>query len=114
MILYILSILLQAAGDGLNNRGIKTWGHLFVALSVLCLLLYPFVGVVSAWAIAAYVLYRVAVFDVTYNLARGLRWDYVGSSNWWDKLWRKCPSGMMLLFRVLALIVAISITFQQL
>jgi len=114
MIIYILSILLNAVGDGLNNRGIKTWGHLVNALFILLLILAPMFYSVTYLYIICYILYRIALFDIVYNLARGNKWWYIGNSNWWDRIWSKCPIGFLMFFRIIMLTTAISITIQYL
>ena len=116
LLLYILSILCGASGDGLNDSGKKTAGHILKALEVLCLLivvLYYTGG--FGWLIAAYIALRVALFDVVYNLTSGKPLCYHGTSSLWDKFvgWFNPPCWAELFGRVVFLIFAIVIPLQN-
>lgn len=87
--IFASSILLDAVGDGLNDRGDKVWGHGLQAASTGVLLASPFIIDIdlSKWGyyLASYVTMRIALFDFAYNATRGLPLDYVGNSSLWDK-----------------------------
>jgi hypothetical protein len=97
--IYAGSILLNAVGDGLNDSGHKTAGHICDALSLGLLITSPFIIDYdkSKWGyyLATYCFLRIAMFDPTYNLTRGQNIGYVGTSNEWDRTINKIdPSGL--------------------
>jgi len=110
--MYILSILLNAIGDGLNDSSRKVWGHNFNALHILVLLLIPFFVEVNGWHVAMYILLRIALFDVTYNISRGLKWSHIGNSSWWDKFWKRCPPVLLVFLRLICLVTAVTIQIK--
>jgi len=83
--IYSSSIVLNAVGDGLNDSGQKTWGHLCNATSIGLLLTSPFVIDYnkSKWGyyLTSYVSLRIALFDYSYNLTRGLPLNYIGGTS---------------------------------
>lgn len=109
IILLFVAIILNAAGDAKNNSNNKSLGHLLNSFSILALLLHPLFVSFNWLNILIYTFLRIGFFDITYNISRGLRWDYMGNSNYWDKFWKKCPSGTMLFIRIIVLTTAISI-----
>jgi hypothetical protein len=87
LILYIASILLASIGDGLMDAGHKMIAHSAEALSVLALLIIPFVHEYKGgwgWYIAAYICLRIGMFDMAYNIAAGLPITYHGTTSLWD------------------------------
>jgi hypothetical protein len=97
----ILIVLLGSAGDGLNNRGVQTWGHLLKALEIATLLWLPYIFSLSeinqGLAItASYICLRISLFDYIRNLTAGQPLFYMGGRNWWDMLLAKLqPSGLL-------------------
>ena len=89
IMLYSSSILLDAAGDALNDSGHKDWGHLCNTGSVGILLVSPFLINYEkkkwGWYIASYVGLRIGMFDYTYNAVRGLPLETIGTTSNWDK-----------------------------
>jgi len=87
--IFTASILLDAVGDGLYDNGQKTWGHSLQAASTGLLLVSPlFLNMDKDnfwWYLASYVSLRIAFFDYTYNITRGLPLEYRGSTSLWDK-----------------------------
>jgi hypothetical protein len=104
ILLYISSVLFNACGDGLNDKGSKGIGHVLQALAFIPLL---FDNPIWWVAISSYVLLNIALFDYAYNISRGLSWNYVGTTSWWDQAIAKVPFGFMLIVRLLSLIVGI-------
>lgn len=104
MILYISSILFNAIGDGLNDKGNKSFGHVLQALAFIPLF---FNNPVFYIAILSYVLLNIALFDYAYNLTRGLKISFVGTSSWWDQAISKVPFGFMLFVRLICFVVGI-------
>jgi len=89
--LYAASITLDAVGDGLMDSGDKEWGHVCNAASTGILVMTPLVVDIRkqdwGWYAATYILMRMAVFDIIYNLTRRLAWNYHGTTSGWDNLW---------------------------
>jgi len=98
IITVIVAILLGAAGDGLYDDGKKFWGKLLKDLEVLVLLAFPLVlsyywlremriDIVGAYFyfFGGYVCVRFALFSYMYNLSRGLTFDFIGSTGWFDR-----------------------------
>jgi hypothetical protein len=122
----ILSITLQAVGDGLRDKAweyhnpkLSKWGHLANAGSVASLLVVPlgqgFDFYDWCWYVASYTLLRIAIFDPIYNMTRGLPWDYRGQSSNWDMLLNrtlKAPDGEFMI-RVVAFSVGFSVPIQE-
>jgi hypothetical protein len=106
ILLYISVILLNAVGDGLNDRGTKGIGHAFEPLFIALLIIFPSE---LAWHIKliSYTLLNIALFDYAYNLARDLKISFVGTTSWWDRAIAKVPFGFMLFARLICLIVGI-------
>jgi hypothetical protein len=117
ILLFITSITFNAIGDGKNNDNEKTIGHIFNAFSILVLLLIPSIIVWdrNPWVIyiLSYAFLRAAIFDIAYNLTRGLPWNYIGSTSITDKLWVKF-GGQPTFVRIIFLIVGISLPLKYL
>ena len=113
--LFTGSIVLNAVGDGLNDSGNKEWGHLCNAASIGLTLSIPLIIKVDKdnWYcyLLEYMFIRFAIFDYTYNMTRGLPYDYIGDSSSYDKA---LGSQEHLIFpKTLSLTVGIAINFQQ-
>jgi len=112
--LYTISIALDAVGDGLYDEGSKTWGHALNAASTALLLVSPVVLDFDGddwWAyVLTYVTLRVALFDYTYNVTRGLPLSYTGTTSISDKAWNQiAPPGHRWVPRGMCLILSIHI-----
>lgn len=94
---YTASIAFDATGDALNNTGNKELGHLFDAASVGVLFVVPFDKDMRLhfsdarfkdFAIDAiiYTGLRYAIFNLVYNLVSGQSWDYIGNTDYVDKM----------------------------
>jgi hypothetical protein len=112
--LYSASIVLNAVGDGLNDNGVKDWGHICNALSIGTLLITPFVidyDKKKWWMyMLSYTSLRISIFDYTYNITRDLPLNYSGESNLWDRT----VGGLPPLHRGVALIFGVSIPINNL
>ena len=98
ILLVIVAILFGASGDGLNDSGVKTWGHLLEALEILSVMwlfmaFKAFTLRSGLLVLLGYVFLRVGLYDYSYNISRGLELFYVGAYNWWDLLLSKQPPG---------------------
>lgn len=106
ILFYISIILLKAIADGLNDSGKKPLGHTTDALWLGILLVIP-VELVWYVKLISFTLLMIALFDYAYNLTRGLKINYVGTTSWWDLAIKRVPFGFMLFVRVICLIVGI-------
>jgi hypothetical protein len=112
------SIILDAVGDGLNDDGVKTWGHVCNAASTGVLLATPFVIDYerSKWGyyLASYTFLRIALFDPSYNLTRDLPVTYIGNTSFWDKgLQKMAPPDGFLMGRGFSLMVGIAMPIKE-
>jgi len=118
IILFLVVIIFDAVGDALNDSKHKGIGHLLQATVIGLLLMSPFFIVTTLWAwyLSSYICLRIALFDPIYNITRGLKWNYIGTTSLWDKLRRlfMAPAGMELFGRLIFLIAGISMIINQL
>ena len=116
---FILLIVLNAISDGLKNKPLK---HLFAALHILGWLMFPeylYKTLDWHWAlypdffemIGIYALLRYFLFDGVWNIVRGKKIDYIGSTSLYDKLLSKIHPGFILYTKLLAAMVAIALVF---
>ena len=116
--LYTTAIVLNGIGDGLNDSGHKSWGHTANAAAIGTLLITPFIVDYKKdkflYYLASYTCIRFALFDASYNLSRGLPFDYVGISAPTDKLLNDTPKGLLLGGKVLAFSIGIIIPLKTL
>ena len=115
ILLYILIVILKAVSDGLNDSGFKGWGHAVNSLWIGALFIIPNFVFLLSWyiQIISFTLLMIALFDYTYNLTRGLKISFVGTTSWWDQAIAKVPFGFMLFVRLIALIVGIFLILNQ-
>jgi hypothetical protein len=111
ILLYSGSIILNGIGDGLNNSNHKTWGHTCNAASIGVLLASPFIIHYdkSKWYgyILDYTFLRYSLFDASYNLANGQRFDYIGTTAGTDRIFHKAPAGFRSFSKGISLTVGI-------
>lgn len=116
-LLLTLLVIWDAIGDGLRAKGKQVPHHLLESVSVA---LWLFLLVIVArgrleWhdrLIVMYITIRIAIFDVIFNVIKGNKWSYVGTSSiygivlsWFTNLPRVKESGRLIwVIRVLALI----------
>lgn len=116
--LYAGSIILDAAGDALNDSNHKDWGHLCCAASVGVLLTSPFVIDYQrskwGWYLTSYVSLRIALFDYAYNMSRDLPLSYTGSTSNWDKMTGSMKSSQLSMCRCGALAIGITVPITKL
>lgn len=119
VISYLLTLVaLGAVGDGLNNSGVQTWGHLLNALEIAGLFLFLIVFKITTWRIAiicliSYTCFRVFGFDYLRNIVAGQELFYMGGDNWWDMSLVKQHPGGLLFARVLFLALGIGLTIKE-
>jgi hypothetical protein len=111
------SVLLNAAGDALNDNGEKGWGHTLNALSIATLLTLPLV-VDESEALTTfftYIGFRFSTFNPTYNAVRGLPLNYIGTTSFDDKLLGKLkPPDGFLFARSVVFVTTVSIPINHL
>lgn len=99
MILFtaIIIILTEAITEGLLKRLIPgsfifdLWTQWVIAItlfSVWFIWAFHFDGyyVPIAKMIIGFVFVRFAIFDVVWSLARGVKWNYYGTTKWYDRI----------------------------
>lgn len=120
------SVILNGIGDGLLDKGrlegdVKNMiiGHSLRSASIGALLMQPVfmdIDKPEEWLtnIGSYVFIRFALFDVSYNITRGLPYHYVGSTSLHDKTLRaiNAPSSSYTYVKGLSLLVGISLSFD--
>lgn len=115
--LYSTSIILNAVGDGLNDSGHKDWGHACNATSIGLLVTSPFIIDYdkSKWGyyLTSYVGLRYSLFDASYNLSRGLPYDYIGKTATVDKVFGKVPANFRTFTKGISLIVSVSLPITK-
>lgn len=115
IILYLIACVVSGAvADGLNEKGMKSWGHPFEALSIGLLLSGAFIFELNWTYIVAYICFRIAFFDYAKNITKGDPLFYLGDSNLWDKFLRQFPIHGVTFMRIIFLAAAISIPFKYL
>lgn len=119
IILYLLvSVIVGAVSDGLNDGGVKVLGHALGATEIVLLISGAFLFRLERrtwiWYIVAYVSFRILAFDYTYNITRGLDLLYLGDSSLWDRFFSKQYPIGLLFARLIFAFVGIGITFNEL
>ena len=116
--IYTGAVVFDAVGDGLNDSGNKSWGHICNSVSISFLLFSPFILRYDQdkwWAYAVtYGSLRIALFDYTYNMTRGLPLTYMGSTSSWDRSIGNVDSGVVAVGRAVSLSIGIIIPLKYL
>jgi len=112
--IYSSSIILEGIGDALYDNGSKELGKSLQMVSFSFVLMSPFIMNYdkSKWYLypIEYGFLRVALFDWTYNITRGLPVTYIGDTSVWDKFLQEVsPPDGFAFGRVVAVTVGISI-----
>ena len=115
---YAGSIILNGIGDGLNNSGHKTWGHACNAASIGILLTSPFIIHYDKdkWWIYLldYGFLRYGLFDSSYNLTRGLPYNYIGTTAGTDIIFHKAPANFRTFSKGISMVMGISLPINDL
>jgi len=116
--IFTASIALDAIGDGLYDSGDKTAGHTLQAASTGLLVASPLFLDMDRdnfwWYLISYVSLRIAFFDYSYNLTRGLPLEYRGTTSLWDKTVNEFNPPSTLWHRSVFLTLAIVIPIKEL
>ena len=116
-LIFLVLILWDAVGDGLRAKGKQIPHHILEAVSVALWLAIALI-VARGWLewrdsqIVMYITLRIAIFDIIFNIVKGNKWSYVGTSSiygivlsWFTKLPRvKEPGFLIWVIRAMALI----------
>ena len=99
LLFTILFNVLEAVYEGLYDRGIKLWSGIveFIQKGIVVFIcinwfagIHPIVHFAPVWkGVVGFVFVRFLIFDVVYNLVRGLRWNYIGNTKIYDKVMAK-------------------------
>lgn len=103
LILSLIIIVLEAGGEGIWKRFslpdfiFKLWLQWLIAIFLFGLwfiIAYHFDGYyVPTWKlIVGFIFVRFAIFDITYNLANGQKWNYYGTTKLYDRIMIKLGS----------------------
>jgi hypothetical protein len=115
--LFAGSIVLNAVGDGMNDKGNKDVGHFLNAMALATVLVIPYASDSDGkWYIylGTYALMRYGLFDCSYNLARGRNMFYQGASGITDKFTGLFPPEVIQFSKLISLGVGITINFTKL
>ena len=117
ILLYSTSIMLNGVGDGLNNSGHKTWGHTCNALSIGTLVASPFIINYDKHKWYGYILdycfLRYSLFDASYNIANGQKFDYIGTTAGTDRIFHKAPANFRTFTKGISMIVGIALPLNN-
>ena len=99
VIIFVISwILLEALYEALYDNSKKPLSKAFAGLTklgILVALFYLDIEIPLWKLILGYAFVRLFIFDYAYNLIRGLKWNYIGSTTfiydkitgWVDMMW---------------------------
>lgn len=91
--IYTASVILNGMGDAMNNSGRKTMGHYCDGASIGLLVASPFLVKFNTkkwyWYLASYISLRAGLFDVSYNITKGLPINFTGSTSPTDITYNK-------------------------
>lgn len=99
LIYAIAIILIEAIGEGLLKRfdtginevifdNFNQWIIALMFFGIFLLIAFNFTGYfVPAWKIiTGFVFVRFAIFDVIWNISRGVKWNYYGTTKLYDRI----------------------------
>lgn len=99
LIYAIAIILIEAIGEGLLKRFNSPVNEIIFDAWIQWIIALMFFGIWFVWAlhfdgyyvptwkmITGFVMVRFATFDVTWNLVRGVKWNYYGTTKLYDRV----------------------------
>jgi len=95
ILIYAIAIILfEAIGEGLLKKNklcdfiFKWWVQWLIAIVLFLLWFFVFTTAdIPIWKlVTGFVFVRFAIFDVAWNLARGVKWNYYGSVKLYDRI----------------------------
>lgn len=119
VILYFLIIIvIGAIADALFDNGSKVISHSLHAIEIgLCLICAVIFKITIRELLAfmlSYIFLRLAIFDISYNITRGLDLFYIGSTSLYDKFFAKVGSLGIATIKVWALALGCGISLKEL
>jgi hypothetical protein len=98
LITALIVILIESIGEGLLKRFNSGINEVIFDAWIQWVIALMFFGCWFVWAlhfdsyfvpvaklIIGFVFVRFATFDITWNLARGVKWNYYGTTKWYDR-----------------------------
>jgi hypothetical protein len=101
------SIMLDAFSDAfIDETGNRE--HKYETLSILMLMVsFVIFDGNDVLLIPQYIIMRSAFFNILYNNQRGISLSYLGSTDWYDKLWKMFPKWFYTLFVISMVVVSL-------
>ena len=115
--LMATSIVLNGVGDGLYDEGHKTLSKSFKAASLVTLVSVPVFTRVDRRNglkyVASFALLRYGLFNTSYNLSRGLPYNYMGTTSVQDRALKHVPDYLISMSRFTAICLVIDLNKNQ-
>ena len=119
-LLLLIPVMVDAVGDALRLRDKLVLHHIMEVLHIGCWIsLWGMFGF-DMWYVAFYILGRIILFDIVFNLSAGLPIGYVGSTSIYDSLLRlfgdwvkQHPANFAFITRALALVVWVALFIRS-
>ena len=99
LMFIVLSVIADAISEALRDNGEKPWSHVvkawFVVFIMSAAIITPYI--VEGRVVMGVILYyfgmlliqRMMLFDIFYNVTRGLPIGYIGNTSFYDRFLRK-------------------------
>ena len=114
---HVGTVALGSIADGLYDNGNKTWSHALHAAEVGALITGPLIHRITwreaGWYVLDYAAFRLALFDLGYNITRGLDPLSVGSTSLYGKMMSEVPEHGRAFVKSWALIGGFAIPFGE-
>ena len=78
--------ILQAGSDAVRDNGKKTLSKIIEVIYIALIFIGWYFLDITHHDVIAYVLFRMSIYPVTYNLLRGLKWHYMGTTSIYDRV----------------------------
>jgi hypothetical protein len=126
LLLALFLIVFEAIPEGLADRGMKTFAGILEALKLVVitgLLFLFFNGIIRFeynsyiwYIVVGYILVRFSLFDLLYNLSRGVELNHVGTTKLYDKVYfsitKKMPFPYILFVKLVFITCGISMLLK--
>lgn len=119
LIVYILLIILSALTDALFDFGLKDWSKIIECFFIIGLFIIPIKYKRIDWRYLLklgliFLFLRIALFDVSYNIFRGLELNFIGSTSPWDDFLIRLKSWQFWFMRGFFMFLALILYFKHL
>jgi len=115
---FFVIIIIGAIADGLFDNGIKNISHFLHAIEIGLCLIFGIIFKITFRELIAFILsylfIRLAIFDISYNITRGLDLFYIGSTSLYDNIFAKIPKDGIIFIKIWALILGVGISIKEL